>query len=200
GPQLGKNLEDHVKDYNVDVMNLQRATRLEKNDLIELELENGAVLKSKSVILSTGARWRKVGVPGEAEFRNKGVAYCPHCDDPLVESKRGSGIGGCNSGVESAIDLAGIVEHVTVMEIGGELGADSVLQDRLRNLYNVTIITEAQTTEITGKDNVNGITYLDRNTNEEHHIELEGVFVQIGLVPNTEWLGDVVEKTKSGEI
>src|SRR5699024_1084725 len=170
------------------------------NDLIELELENGAVLKSKSVILSTGARWRKVGVPGEEEFRNKGVAYCPHCDGPLFEGKRVSVIGGGNSGVEAAIDLAGIVEHVTVLEFGEELGADSVLQDRLRNLSNVTMITEAQTSEITGQDSVNGITYLDRNTNEEHHIQLEGVFVQIGLVPNTEWLGDVVEKTKSGEI
>src|SRR5699024_3118306 len=189
GPQLGKNLEDHVKDYNVDVMNLQRATRLEKNDLIVLELENGAVIKSKSVMLSTGARWRKVGVPGEEEFRNKGVAYCPHCDGTLFEGKRVSVIGGGNYGVEAAIHIVGIVEHVTVLEFGGELGADSVLQDRLRNLSNVTIITEAQTTEITGKDNVNGITYLDRNTNEEHHIELEGVFVQIGLVPNTEWLG-----------
>lgn len=200
GPQLGKNLEDHVKDYNVDVMNLQRATRLEKKDFVELELENGAVLKSKSVILSTGARWRKVGVPGEEEFRNKGVAYCPHCDGPLFEGKRVSVIGGGNSGVEAAIDLAGLVEHVTVLEFGSQLGADSVLQDRLRSLSNVTIITDAQTTEITGEDNVNGITYIDRNTNAEHHIELEGVFVQIGLVPNTEWLGDAVEKTKSGEI
>lgn len=200
GPRLAANLEEHVKEYDIDVMNLQRAARLEKKDYVELELENGAVLKSKSVILSTGARWRNVGVPGEKEFRNKGVAYCPHCDGPLFEGKDVAVIGGGNSGVEAAIDLAGIVNHVTVLEFGEELKADSVLQDRLHSLSNVKVITNAQTTEITGSDNVNGLTYMDRETEETHRIDLEGVFVQIGLVPNTDWLGDVVERNKFGEI
>lgn len=200
GPRLAANLEEHVKEYDIDVMNLQRATRLEKKDYVELELENGAVLKSKSVILSTGARWRNVGVPGEKEFRNKGVAYCPHCDGPLFEGKDVAVIGGGNSGVEAAIDLAGIVKHVTVLEFGGTLKADSVLQDRLHSLPNVKVITNAQTTEITGSDNVDGLTYMDRETEETHRIDLEGVFVQIGLVPNTDWLGDVVERNKFGEI
>lgn len=200
GPKLAANLEEHVKDYDIDVMNLQRATKLEKKDYVEIELENGAVLKSKSVILSTGARWRNVGIPGEKEFRNKGVAYCPHCDGPLFEGKDVAVIGGGNSGVEAAIDLAGIVKNVTVLEFAEELKADSVLQDRLYSLPNVTVIKGAQTTEITGTDNVNGITYIDRSTKEEKHIELQGVFVQIGLVPNTDWLGDAVERNKFGEI
>ncbi|WP_062110131.1 alkyl hydroperoxide reductase subunit F [Bacillus niameyensis] len=200
GPKLAASLEEHVKDYDVDIMNLQRATRLEKNELVEIELENGAVLKSKTVIISTGARWRNVGVPGEVEFKNKGVAYCPHCDGPLFAGKRVAVIGGGNSGVEAAIDLAGIVKHVTVLEFGAELRADSVLQNRLYSLPNVTVLKNAQTTEITGTDKVNGLTYIDRETEEEKHVELEGVFVQIGLVPNTEWLDGVVERNRMGEI
>ncbi|WP_067727574.1 alkyl hydroperoxide reductase subunit F [Oceanobacillus damuensis] len=200
GPKLAANLEEHVKDYNIDIMNLQRATRLEKKDMIEIELENGAVLKSKSVILATGARWRNIGVPGEAEFKNKGVAYCPHCDGPLFEGKDVAVIGGGNSGVEAAIDLAGIVNHVTVLEYASELKADSVLQDRLNSLPNVTVIKNAQTKEITGTDNVNGISYVERETGEEKHIKLSGVFIQIGLVPNTDWLGDTIERNKFGEI
>lgn len=199
GPKLVASLEEHVKEYGIDIMNLQRAKRLEKKDLVEIELENGAVLKSKSVILSTGARWRNVNVPGEAEFKNKGVAYCPHCDGPLFEGKRVAVIGGGNSGIEAAIDLAGIVKHVTVLEFAPELKADQVLQDRLHSLPNVTVITNAQTTEITGTDKVNGISYVSRDTNESHHVELEGVFVQIGLVPNTDWL-DSVERNNFGEI
>ena len=200
GPRLAADLEAHMKDYDIDIMNLQTATALRKNGLVEVELENGAVLKSKSVIISTGASWRKVGVPGEDEFRNKGVAYCPHCDGPLFEGKRVSVIGGGNSGVEAAIDLSGIVEHVTLIEFGPELRADSVLQDRLYKLPNVTVIKSAQTTEITGDDNVNGLTYKDLTTGNVEHIELDGVFVQIGLVPNTDWLGDSVERNKFGEI
>lgn len=200
GPKFAGDLEGHMKDYNIDVMNLQQAKRLEKKDMVELELENGAVLKSKSVILSTGARWRKIGVPGEEEFRNKGVAYCPHCDGPLFEGKDVAVVGGGNSGVEAAIDLAGIVKHVTVLEYSGDMKADSVLQDRLRSLSNVTVIKNAQTMEITGTDNVNGLTYFDRESETTEHIELDGVFVQIGLVPNTDWLGDAVERNKFGEI
>jgi NADH-dependent peroxiredoxin subunit F len=200
GPKLAASLEEHVKEYNIDVMNLQRAKRLEKNEHVELELENGAVLKSKTVILSTGARWRNIGVPGEAEFKNKGVAYCPHCDGPLFAGKRVAVIGGGNSGVEAAIDLAGIVKHVTVLEFSAELKADSVLQERLYSLPNVTVVTNAQTKEITGTDKVNGITYLNRETEEVKHIELEGIFVQIGLVPNTDWLEGTLERTRFGEI
>jgi NADH-dependent peroxiredoxin subunit F len=200
GPKLVASLEEHVKEYGIDVMNLQLAKRLEKKDLIEIELENGAVLKSKTVILSTGARWRNIGVPGEAEFKNKGVAYCPHCDGPLFAGKDVAVIGGGNSGVEAAIDLAGIVNHVTVLEFNPELKADAVLQDRLNSLPNVTVLKNVQTKEITGTDKVNGISYMDRDTEEVHHIELQGVFVQIGLVPNTDWLGETLERTRFGEI
>lgn len=200
GPQLVAKLEEQVKEYGVDVMKLQRAVRLDKNDLIEVELENGAVLKSKTVILSTGARWRNMGVPGEAEFKNKGVAYCPHCDGPLFIGKDVAVVGGGNSGIEAAIDLAGIVKHVTVLEFAPELKADAVLQDRLYSLPNVTVLKNVQTKEVTGIDKVNGISYVDRGTEEIHHIELQGVFVQIGLVPNTDWLGDTIERTRMGEI
>ncbi|MFX3623137.1 MAG: alkyl hydroperoxide reductase subunit F [Ectobacillus sp.] len=200
GPKLATNLEEHVNQYDVDIMKLQRAKRLEKKDLIEVELENGAVLKSKTVILSTGARWRNVGVPGEEEFKNKGVAYCPHCDGPLFEGKDVAVIGGGNSGVEAAIDLAGIAKHVTVLEFMPELKADAVLQDRLYSLPNVTVLKNVQTKEITGTDKVSGISYIDRETGKEHHVELQGVFVQIGLVPNTDWLGGAVERNRMGEI
>ncbi|PGR75886.1 alkyl hydroperoxide reductase subunit F [Bacillus thuringiensis] len=199
GPKLVASLEEHVKEYDIDVMNLQRAKRLEKKELIEVELENGAILKSKSVIVSTGARWRNVGVPGEAEFKNKGVAYCPHCDGPLFTGKDVAVIGGGNSGIEAAIDLAGIVKHVTVLEFMPELKADAVLQERLNSLPNVTVLKNVQTKEITGTDKVNGISYIDRETEEVHHVELQGVFVQIGLVPNTDWLGATVERAR-GEI
>ncbi|CAH0118674.1 MULTISPECIES: alkyl hydroperoxide reductase subunit F [unclassified Paenibacillus] len=200
GPKLVATIEEHVKEYNIDVMKLQRAKRLEKRDFIEVELENGAVLKSKTVIISTGARWRNIGVPGEAEYKNKGVAYCPHCDGPLFTGKDVAVIGGGNSGIEAAIDLAGIVKHVTVLEFMPELKADAVLQDRLYSLPNVTVLKNVQTKEITGTDKVNGITYIERDTGAERHIELQGVFVQIGLVPNTDWLEDTVERTRFGEI
>jgi alkyl hydroperoxide reductase subunit F len=167
----------------------------------EVHLENGGVLKAKSVILSTGARWRNVNVPGEAEYKNKGVAYCPHCDGPLFKGKRVSVIGGGNSGVEAAIDLAGLVEHVTLIEFADQLKADAVLVNKLKSLPNVTINANAQTTEITGAGGkVNGLSYKDRATETVHHIELEGVFVQIGLVPNTEFLKGTLELSKFGEI
>ncbi|PZD97174.1 alkyl hydroperoxide reductase subunit F [Paenibacillus sambharensis] len=200
GPKLAASLEEHVKEYNIDVMKLQRAKRLERKDLIELELESGAVLKSKTVILSTGARWRNIGVPGEIEFKNKGVAYCPHCDGPLFVGKDVAVVGGGNSGVEAAIDLAGIVKHVTVLEYNAELKADEVLQQRLYSLPNVTVLKNVQTKEITGDDKVNGIAYVERETGETKHVELQGVFVQIGLVPNTDWLGESIERTRMGEI
>jgi alkyl hydroperoxide reductase subunit F len=200
GPRLVAQLEEHVKEYAVDIFNLQRAQRIEKNGQIRVGLESGATLKSKTVILATGARWRNLGVPGEAEFRNRGVAYCPHCDGPLFKGKHVAVIGGGNSGVEAAIDLAGIVGHVTVFEFQPKLKADQVLQNRLRSLPNVTIHTNVQVAEITGLDRVNGIAYIERDTDVKQHLALEGVFVQIGLVPNTDWLGDSVDRTRYGEI
>ncbi len=205
GPKFAAALEAQVRHYGVDIMNLQRAEKLvpasEPGGLVEVHMANGAALKARSVILSTGARWRKVGVPGEAEYRNKGVAYCPHCDGPLFKGKRVAVIGGGNSGVEAAIDLAGIVEHVTLIEFADALKADAVLVRKLQSLSNVTIHVNAQTTEITGANGtVNGLGYKDRVSGEQHHVALEGVFVQIGLVPNTEWLKGTVELSRFGEI
>jgi alkyl hydroperoxide reductase subunit F len=200
GPKLVSQMEQHVKEYAVDIHNLQRAKSITRRDLVEVELESGATLKSKTVIISTGARWRNLGVPGESEFKNRGVAYCPHCDGPLFKGRHVAVVGGGNSGVEAAIDLAGIVGHVTVFEFMPEMKADAVLQTRLRSLPNVSIHTNVQVKSITGTDRVNGITYVDRVTNTEKTLDLEGVFVQIGLVPNTDWVGDSLERTRSGEI
>ena len=205
GPKFATALEAQVRHYGVDIMNLQRAARLipaaEEGGLVQVELDNGAVLQSRSVILSTGARWRNVNVPGEQEYKNKGVAYCPHCDGPLFKGKRTAVIGGGNSGVEAAIDLAGIVEHVTLIEFADQLKADAVLVAKLKSLPNVTIHVNAQTTAITGDGSkVNGLRYKDRVSGEEKQVELEGVFVQIGLVPNTEWLKGTVELSRFGEI
>lgn len=200
GPKLVASLEEHVKEYPVDIHNLQRAKSIKRDKMIEVELESGATLKSKTVIIATGARWRNLGVPGEAEFKNRGVAYCPHCDGPLFKGKHVAVIGGGNSGVEAAIDLAGIVKHVTVFEFMPTLKADQVLQDRLNSLPNVTVMKNVQVKEITGSDKVNGITYIERDTQQEQHLSLDGVFVQIGLVPNTDWIGDNLERTRFGEI
>jgi NADH-dependent peroxiredoxin subunit F len=201
GPKLVMGLEEHVKDYDVDVMNLQRASELIPGDLIEIRLENGASLKSKSVILATGARWREMNVPGEKEYRGKGVAYCPHCDGPLFKGKRVAVIGGGNSGVEAAIDLAGIVGHVTLIEFDGQLRADAVLQRKLHSLANVAVITKALTTEVIGDgEKVKALLYKDRDTDEIKRVELEGIFVQIGLLPNTDWLKGTVALSNRGEI
>jgi alkyl hydroperoxide reductase subunit F len=204
GPRLVTQLEQHVKDYAVDVMNLQKAIALKPangDGLATIELENGASLRAKTVILSTGARWRQMGVPGEDQYRNMGVAYCPHCDGPLYKGKRVAVIGGGNSGVEAAIDLAGIVAHVTLFEFDSALRADAVLQDKLRSLPNVTIHVSALTSEVLGDGTkVTGLVYRDRTTGTDHTIELEGIFVQIGLVPNTEWLKGSVALSNRGEI
>ena len=209
GPKLAAQLEQHVREYEVDVMNLQRATQLVPagaDGLVEVKLAApdggaGASLKARTVILSTGARWRQMGVPGEDQYRNKGVAYCPHCDGPLFKGKRVAVIGGGNSGVEAAIDLAGIVAHVTLIEFDERLRADEVLQRKLRSLRNVRIITSAQTTEVLGDGSrVTGLAYRDRVGGDAHRIELEGVFVQIGLLPNTEWLRGAIELSPRGEI
>lgn len=203
GPKLVAHLEEHVKEYDVDVMNAQKAVAVRKIEggLTEVELANGAVLSSKSVILATGARWREMNVPGEQEYRNKGVAYCPHCDGPLFKGKRVAVIGGGNSGIEAAIDLAGIVEHVTVLEFSDTLRADAVLVKKANSMPNVTIIKQAMTTEVLGDDQrVIGLKYKDRNTDEIHVVDLAGIFVQIGLVPNTEFLKETVTLTERGEI
>jgi alkyl hydroperoxide reductase subunit F len=205
GPKLATALEQHVHQYDVDVMNLQRATALEPatepGGLTTVRLANGAALRSKTVILSTGARWRSMNVPGEDEYRNKGVTYCPHCDGPLFKGKRVAVIGGGNSGAEAAIDLAGVVKHVTLIEFDPQLRADEVLQAKLRSLPNVDIIVSALTTEVVGDgEQVTGLVYTDRTTDESHTVELEGVFVQIGLLPNTEWLEGAVELSNRGEV
>ncbi|OFE13396.1 alkyl hydroperoxide reductase subunit F [Pseudohongiella acticola] len=205
GPKLVRQLEEHVKQYDVDIMSLQRASALipaeEAGGLHEIRLDNGATLRSKTIILSTGARWRELNVPGETEYRNKGVAYCPHCDGPLYKGKRVAVVGGGNSGIEAAIDLAGIVKHVTVIEFADSLKADDVLQRKLHSLPNVDVITSAQTTQVVGdKQKVTGIEYKDRNSDELHTVELEGIFVQIGLLPNSEWVKGTVTTSKYGEI
>ena len=205
GPKFAAALEAQVRQYGVDIMNLQRADKIvpatEAGGLVQVHMENGGTLQAKTVILSTGARWRNVNVPGEQEYKNKGVAYCPHCDGPLFKGKRTAVIGGGNSGIEAAIDLAGLVEHVTVVEFAEQLKADAVLVKKLHSLPNVTVHTNAQTTEITGDGSkVNGLRYKDRATGAEHHVALAGVFVQIGLVPNTEFLKGTVELSKFGEI
>ena len=204
GPKLATALEQHVREYEVDIMNLQRGTALTPagdDGLVGITLENGAVLKSRTVILSTGARWRQMNVPGEDQYRNKGVAYCPHCDGPLFKGKRVAVVGGGNSGVEAAIDLAGLVSHVTLLEFDDKLRADEVLQKKLRSLGNVTIITSALTQEVLGDgQKVTGLVYKDRVGGDAHRIELEGIFVQIGLLPNTEWLKGAVALSPRGEI
>ena len=201
GPKLASALEQHVKEYDVDIVNLQRAEQLIPGEMIEVKLASGASLKSKSVILATGARWREMNVPGEKEYRGKGVAYCPHCDGPLFKGKRVAVIGGGNSGVEAAIDLAGIVAHVTLIEFDSKLRADAVLQRKLTSLPNVTVITEALTTEVLGDgQKVNALTYKSRQTDEIIKVELEGIFVQIGLLPNTDWLKGTLQLSNRGEI
>ena len=205
GPKLARALENHVREYDVDIMNLQRAAQLipaeKAGGLHEIKLENGASLKAKALILATGARWREMNVPGEQEYRGRGVAYCPHCDGPLFKGKRVAVIGGGNSGVEAAIDLAGIVAQVTLLEFDSQLRADAVLQKKLNSLPNVTVITSALTSEVHGDgQKVTGLTYKDRNSSEFHQLELEGIFVQIGLLPNSDWLKGTVELTSRGEI
>jgi alkyl hydroperoxide reductase subunit F len=205
GPKLARALEEHVKQYEVDIMNLQRATALipaqGEGGLHEVQFDSGATLKAKTLILATGARWREMNVPGEQEYRGKGVAYCPHCDGPLFKGKRVAVIGGGNSGVEAAIDLAGIVAHVTLIEFDSQLRADAVLQNKLNSLANVTIIKSALTTEVKGDgQKVSALVYKDRNTDELRTVELEGIFVQIGLLPNSDWLKGLIELSPRGEI
>ena len=201
GPKLAASLEQHVKQYGVDVITEQRAAAISKDGYVNVDLASGATLKSRAVILATGARWRDLNVPGELEYRTKGVAYCPHCDGPFFKGKRVAVIGGGNSGVEAAIDLAGIVAHVTLLEFDGKLRADEVLQRKLRSLPNVEVIVSAQSTEVLGDgQKVSGLVYKDRADGTMHSLSLEGIFVQIGLLPNTEWLKGTLELSPRGEI
>ena len=204
GPKLARALEEHVREYEVDIMNLQRASQLipaGEDGLHRVRFDNGGELKAKTLILATGARWREMNVPGEQEYRGRGVAYCPHCDGPLFKGKRVAVIGGGNSGVEAAIDLAGIVAHVTLLEFGEDLRADAVLQRKLASLPNVRVLKMAQTTEVKGDgQKVTGLVYKDRSSEEIHSVELEGIFVQIGLLPNSEWLKGTLELSRFGEI
>jgi alkyl hydroperoxide reductase subunit F len=201
GHKLASGLEQHVTTYDVDVMTAQRADALIPGDMIEVRLANGAALKAKSVVIATGARWREINVPGEREYRNRGVAYCPHCDGPLFKGRRVAVVGGGNSGVEAAIDLAGLVSHVTVIEFDVQLRADAVLTRKLFSLQNVTVVTGAQTTEVMGDgQRVTALRYTDRRSGAAHMIELAGVFVQIGLIPNTDWLKGTVKLSPRGEI
>jgi len=205
GPKFAAALEAHVRHYGVDIITLQRVAKLEAaaqpGGYASVVLDNGAVLKARSVILATGARWRNINVPGEHEYKTKGVAYCPHCDGPLFKGKDVAVIGGGNSGVEAAIDLAGVVKSVTLLEFADQLRADAVLVDKLKSMPNVTIHTNAQTLEVTGDgQKMNGLRYKDRVGGAEHHLDLAGVFVQIGLVPNTEFLKGTLELSKFGEI
>jgi alkyl hydroperoxide reductase subunit F len=201
GHKLASGLEQHVTTYDVDVMSSQRAEALVPGELLEVKLAGGASLKARSVIIATGARWREINVPGEREYRNRGVAYCPHCDGPLFKGKRVAVIGGGNSGVEAAIDLAGLVSHVTLIEFDPQLRADAVLTRKLRSLSNVTVITGAQTTEVIGDgQRVVGLKYKERSGGEMREVELAGVFVQIGLIPNTDWLKGTVKLSPRGEV
>ena len=201
GPKFAAALEAHTRAYDVDIMAGQRVASLESGEQITVKLENGVALRSKSVVLATGARWKKVGVPGEAEYANKGVAYCPHCDGPLFKGKAVAVIGGGNSGVEAAIDLAGLVRHVTLVEFADALKADDVLVRKLKSLPNVDVHTNARTTEIAGDgQKVTGLVFEDRASGRTRTVELAGVFVQIGLVPNTEFLKGAMELNRYGEI
>ncbi|GAB1257042.1 alkyl hydroperoxide reductase subunit F [Aurantivibrio plasticivorans] len=201
GPKLVANLEQHVLEYDVDLINTQRAVSLNDQGMIEVTTESGATLRTQTAILATGARWREMNVPGEKEYRGKGVAYCPHCDGPLFKGKKVAVIGGGNSGIEAAIDLAGIVDHVTVLEFADTLRADEVLQRKAKSMGNIDIVKSAMTTEVVGNgEKVTGLRYTDRTTDEEKSLELAGIFVQIGLIPNTDWLKDTVELNERGEI
>lgn len=200
GPTLAANIEEHLRSYDIDVIKLQKVRTLKKADLIEIELASGVILLSKTVIIATGARWRNINVPGEAEYKAKGVAYCPHCDGPLFKGKNVAVIGGGNSGVEAALDLAGLASHVTLLQASDKLTADEILQSRVYSKENITVITNAKTTEIFGSEKVQGLTYLDCLQNEHKKLAVEGIFIQIGLLPNTEWLQGTLDLNAFGEI
>ncbi len=203
GATLGRQLEEHAKQYPIEFIVGQKVQKLDKDGdgLSSITLANGSRMHSKSVIIATGARWRNMNVPGEDTYQNKGVAYCPHCDGPFFKGKRVAVIGGGNSGVEAAIDLAGIVSHVTLIEFDTKLRADEVLQKRLHSLTNVTVLTNTLSTQVEGNGSkVTALHFKDRSTEKLTRLELDGVFVQIGLLPNTDWLKGTLALNNRGEI
>ncbi len=203
GTDLSTNFVKHLSEYNITLKE-----HVSVKDIGETEEENysinlntGETFETRSIILATGAQWRKLGVPGEEENIGKGVAFCAHCDGPFFKGKDISVIGGGNSGVEAALDLAGIVKHVTVLEFADELKADQVLINKAKEKSNIEFITGAATQEIKATDGkVSSIVYQDRSTGETHERDLSGVFVQIGLVPNTEFVKGFVDLNRFGEI
>lgn len=200
GPKYMDQVKNHIKEYNIQMYEGYKAEDIEKNENVSVKLSNGAILKAKTAIIATGARWRLLGIPGETEYKNKGIAYCVHCDGPLFKGKKVAVIGGGNSGVEAAIDLSPLASEVVLLEFADTLKADTVLQDKLKSLGNVEIITNAQTTSIDGDSKVKGLTYTDRISGDSISRQIDGCFIQVGLVPNTEFLGDKLEKTRMGEI
>ncbi len=201
GPELVGNLMEHVNDYDITLKEHVRVENIEKGNVKTITLSSGEQIRTRSLVVATGARWRELGVPGERENVGNGVAYCPHCDGPFFKGKDVAVIGGGNSGIEAALDLAGIVKSVTVFEFMPTLKADQVLIDQAEKRDNITIIKNAATRQILAENGkVNAIEYQDRSTNEVHTLDLAGVFVQIGLVPNSQFMKDVVEMTPYGEI
>lgn len=202
GPQLAAQLFQHISAYDVKILEHRRVkTVLPEGNVKKLELESGEYLTTKSLIVATGAKWRELGIPGEKEYLGRGVAFCPHCDGPYFKGKDIAVIGGGNSGVEAAIDLAGIVKSVTLFEFAPELKADKVLVNKLEGLPNVKIIKNARTSRVIGDNGkVTALEYEDRATGQFKDVDLDGVFVQIGLVPNSGFMKGVVETNKFGEI
>jgi alkyl hydroperoxide reductase subunit F len=201
GPELAAKLGAHMDEYAIKKLEHRRVKNIENDELKTINLESGEFLKTKSIIVATGAKWRELGIPGEKEYIGRGVAFCPHCDGPYYKGKKVAVVGGGNSGVEAAIDLAGIVREVVLFEYMDTLKADKVLVDKLKSLPNVSIITSAKTDQIIGDgQKVNAIEYIDRNSNERMKLDLDGIFIQIGLLPNSNFIKDIVEVTKFGEI
>jgi alkyl hydroperoxide reductase subunit F len=201
GPQLTAQLLKHVENYDIQLFENRRVKSIAKGAVKKLELEGGESLSAKSIIIATGAKWRELGVAGEKEYLGRGVAFCPHCDGPYYKGKKIAVIGGGNSGVEAAIDLAGIVSEVVLIEFGSQLKADQVLINKLNSLSNTSIITSARTTQVLGDgQRVVALEYENRETKGIIKIDLDGVFVQIGLLPNTHFIKDTVELTPHGEI
>ncbi|MFC3122175.1 alkyl hydroperoxide reductase subunit F [Agaribacter flavus] len=201
GPELAGSLMQHLNDYDVTLKEHLRVDSIENGFIKTIQLNNGEVFKTRTIIVATGANWRELGVPGEKENIGNGVAYCPHCDGPFYKGKDVAVIGGGNSGVEAALDLAGIVNKVTVFEFMPELKADGVLVEQLEKRDNISVIKNVATKQVlaeTGK--VNAIEYIDRETNEVLKKDLQGIFVQIGLVPNSKVVDGLVDLSKHGEI
>nr|WP_289055126.1 alkyl hydroperoxide reductase subunit F [uncultured Psychrobacter sp.] len=203
GNELSANFEKHLREYNITLK--EHVSVKEIGETVEenysIHLNTGESFETRSIILATGAQWRKLGVPGEEENIGQGVAYCAHCDGPFFKGKDIAVIGGGNSGVEAALDLAGIVNHVTVLEFADDLKADQVLINKAKEKDNIEFITNAATQEIKATDNkVTSIVYQDRSTGETHERDLSGVFVQIGLVPNTDFVKGFVDLNRFGEI